>query len=204
MVPLPSLPAATKNIILNPDPGSHEAIALMPALNSSKLEVRGVTVVPGNVTAAQSLDNVLRLAWLPFHGEIPVACRQHPPFHWLLTTEFWHGKKELATRTPRRCDASSIRALLRILSLRWPVVRPDEIALVRVEPLLARCSTKWTPGDFFCELSSPEFKGGKCPQSIVHRLPGAGFWPGLLLGQVVSAGKFEEKLCSHPRVWVLR
>jgi inosine-uridine nucleoside N-ribohydrolase len=36
-------------------------MALMLALNSPELDVRAITVVPGNVAVAQGLDNGLRL-----------------------------------------------------------------------------------------------------------------------------------------------
>ena len=56
--------AATRKIIFDTDPGSDDAMALMLALNSPELEVRAITVVPGNVTAQQGLENALRMASL--------------------------------------------------------------------------------------------------------------------------------------------
>ena len=53
--------SATKKIIFDTDPGSDDAMALMLALNSPELDVRAVTVVPGNVTAKQGLENALRM-----------------------------------------------------------------------------------------------------------------------------------------------
>ena len=47
---------AAKKIIIDTDPGTDDALALMLALNSPELDVRAVTVVPGNVTAAMGLD----------------------------------------------------------------------------------------------------------------------------------------------------
>jgi hypothetical protein len=48
-------------------------MALMLALNSPELDVRAITVVPGNVTAAQGLDNALRLVSLANRRNVPVA-----------------------------------------------------------------------------------------------------------------------------------
>ena len=42
---------ASKKIIFDTDPGTDDALALMLALNSPELDVRAITVVPGNVTA---------------------------------------------------------------------------------------------------------------------------------------------------------
>src|SRR5260370_7580508 len=69
----------------------------MLALNSPELDVRAVTVVPGNVTAKQGLENALRMMSLANRCDIPVAAgAQHPLFQKLITAEFWHGKNGLA------------------------------------------------------------------------------------------------------------
>ena len=76
-----AIPASstTRKIILDTDPGSDDAMALMLALNSPELDVRAVTVVPGNVTAKQGLENALRMMSLANRCDIPVAAgAQHP------------------------------------------------------------------------------------------------------------------------------
>src|SRR5947208_7255297 len=70
---------------------------MMLALNSPELDVRAITVVPGNVTAAQGLENALRMVSLANRCDTPVAAgAQHPLFQKLVTAEFWHGKNGLA------------------------------------------------------------------------------------------------------------
>src|SRR5450755_5112870 len=92
-----SASSATKKIIFDTDPGTDDAMALMLALNSPELDVRAITVVPGNVTAKQGLENALRMASLANRCDIPVAAgAQHPLFQKLITAEFWHGKNGLA------------------------------------------------------------------------------------------------------------
>jgi inosine-uridine nucleoside N-ribohydrolase len=94
-LPLPAL--AAKKSIFDTDPGSDDALALMLALNSPELDVRAITVVPGNVTAAMGLENALRMVSLANRCDIPVAAgAQHPLFQKLITAEFWHGKNGLA------------------------------------------------------------------------------------------------------------
>ena len=84
--------ATTRKIIFDTDPGSDDAMALMLALNSPELDVRAITVVPGNVTAQQGLENALRMASLANRCDIPIAAgAQHPLFQKLITAEFWHG-----------------------------------------------------------------------------------------------------------------
>lgn len=90
---LPCSIAAPRKIIIDTDPGTDEAMAIMLALNSPELDVRAITVVRGNVTAEQGLDNALRLISLANRCEIPVAAgAQHPLFQKLITAEFWHAK----------------------------------------------------------------------------------------------------------------
>lgn len=89
--------SAAKKIIFDTDPGTDDALALMLALNSSELDVRAITVVPGNVTADMGLENALRMVSLARRCDIPVATgARHPLFQKLITAEFWHGKNGLA------------------------------------------------------------------------------------------------------------
>src|ERR1700739_4293521 len=89
--------SAAKKIIIASDSGTDDALALMLALNSPELDVRAISVVPGNVTAAMGLENALRLVSLANRCDIPVAAgAQHPLFQKLITAEFWHGKNGLA------------------------------------------------------------------------------------------------------------
>src|SRR5512133_3990417 len=78
--------AAPKKVIFDTDPGSDDALALMLALNSPELDVRAITVVPGNVTAQMGLENALRMVSLANRCDIPVAGgAQHPLFQKLIT-----------------------------------------------------------------------------------------------------------------------
>ena len=88
---------AAKKVIIDTDPGTDDAVAILLALNSPELDVAALTVVPGNVTAQQGLENALKLASLANRCDIPVAGgAQHPLFQKLITAEFWHGKNGLA------------------------------------------------------------------------------------------------------------
>jgi len=102
-----SLAAASgKKIIFDTDPGTDDAMALMLALYSPELDVRAITVVPGNTTAKQGLENALRMVSLAKRCDIPVAAgAQHPLFQKLITAEFWHGKNGLANieLPPSKC-----------------------------------------------------------------------------------------------------
>jgi len=111
-------------------------MALMLALNSPELEVQAVTVVPGNVTAAQGLENALRMMSLANRCDIPVAAgAQHPLFQRLITAEFWHGKNGLANveLPPSKCKVDSRFGPDLIIQLVH--ASPHDITLVPVGPL---------------------------------------------------------------------
>src|ERR1700722_18348107 len=62
-----------RKVIIDTDPGTDDALAILLALNSPELDVQALTVVPGNVTAEQGLDNALRLVSLAKRCDVPVA-----------------------------------------------------------------------------------------------------------------------------------
>jgi len=111
-------------------------MALMLALNSPELDVRAITVVPGNVTATQGLENALRMVSLANRCDIPVAAgAQHPLFQKLITAEFWHGKNGLADieLPPTKCKVDGHFGPDLIIQLVH--ASPHEITLVPVGPL---------------------------------------------------------------------
>ncbi|GAC1505647.1 MAG: nucleoside hydrolase [Terriglobales bacterium] len=127
---------AAKQIILDTDPGTDDALALMLALNSAELEVRAITVVPGNVTAEMGLENALRMVSLAGRCDIPVAGgAKHPLFQKLITAEFWHGRNGLANieLPPSKCKVDPRFGPDLIIQLIH--ASPHEITLVPVGPL---------------------------------------------------------------------
>src|SRR5258706_2899398 len=70
---------ASKKIIFDTDPGTDDALALMLALNSPELDVRAITVVPGNVTAEMGLEDGLRMGSFVNHCGVPVATGSSDP-----------------------------------------------------------------------------------------------------------------------------
>src|SRR6202012_4644756 len=92
-----SAQAAPRRVIIDTDPGVDDAMAILLALNSPELKVEALTVVPGNVNAAQGLENALKLVSLAGRCDVPVAGgAQHPLNQKLITAEFWHGPNGLA------------------------------------------------------------------------------------------------------------
>jgi purine nucleosidase len=133
---LASPAAAAQKIIFDTDPGTDDALALMLALNSPELDVRAITVVPGNVTAEMGLENALRMVSLANRCDIPIAAgAKHPLFQKLITAEFWHGKNGLANieLPPSKCKVDSRFGPDLIIQLVHE--SPHEITLVPVGPL---------------------------------------------------------------------
>lgn len=111
-------------------------MALMLALNSPEVDVRAITVVPGNVVAKQGLENALRMVSLANRCDIPVAAgAQHPLFQKLITAEFWHGKNGLGNVEipPSKCKVDPRYGPDLIIEMIHAA--PHEITLVPVGPL---------------------------------------------------------------------
>jgi purine nucleosidase len=127
---------APKKVIIDTDPGTDDALAILLALNSPELDVRALTVVPGNVTAKQGLENALKLASLTGRCDIPVAGgAQHPLFQKLTTAELWHGANGLANveLPASKCIADSRFGPDLIIQMIH--AEPHEITLVPIGPL---------------------------------------------------------------------
>lgn len=124
-----------RSLIIDTDPGTDDAMAILFALNSPGVDVKAITVVPGNVTAEQGLDNALRLVSLAGRCDVPVAHgAQHPLNQKLITAEYWHGKNGLANIVlpPSRCRVDGRFAADLIIELVHQ--HPHEITLVPIGP----------------------------------------------------------------------
>ena len=125
-----------KRVIIDTDPGTDDAMAIVLALNSPELKVEALTVVPGNVDGRQGLENALKIVSLAGRCDVVVAGgAQHPLNQKLITAQFWHGKNGLADveLPPSKCRADSRFGPDLIIEM----VRkyPHEITLIPVGPL---------------------------------------------------------------------
>ncbi len=126
--------AATR-VIVDTDPGTDDALAILLALNSPELRVEAVTVVAGNVTAAQGLENALKLVSLAGRPDIPVALGAQKPLVQTLVTAESHGTDGLGNiplpRARSRPDPRPGPDLIVELVRRYP----HEVTLVTLGPL---------------------------------------------------------------------
>lgn len=131
-----SAQTTAKRVIIDTDPGTDDAMAIILALNSPELKVEALTVVPGNVDGRQGLENALKIVSLAGRCDVTVAGgAQHPLNQKLITAQFWHGKNGLAdVELPAsKCKADSRFGPDLIIELihRYP----HEITLIPVGPL---------------------------------------------------------------------
>ncbi len=137
ILPISALAQATpQRVIIDTDPGTDDALAILLALNSPELKVEAFTVVPGNVVAAQGLENALKLVSLAGRCDIPVAGgAQHPLNQKLITAEYWHGKNGLADiELPKsKCKADPRFGPDLIIEMIHKY--PHEITLIPIGPL---------------------------------------------------------------------
>jgi inosine-uridine nucleoside N-ribohydrolase len=125
-----------RRIIIDTDPGTDDALAILLALNSPEFKVEALTVVPGNVVAAQGLENALRLVSLAGRCDIPVAGgAQHPLNQKLITAEYWHGQNGLADieLPASKCKADARFGPDLIIELIHKY--PHEVTLIPIGPL---------------------------------------------------------------------
>jgi inosine-uridine nucleoside N-ribohydrolase len=128
--------AAPRRVIIDTDPGTDDAMAIILALNSPEFKVEALTVVPGNVDARQGLENALKIVSLAGRCDVTVAGgAQHPLNQKLITAQFWHGKNGLADveLPPSKCKADPRFGPDLIIELVHKY--PHEITLIPVGPL---------------------------------------------------------------------
>ena len=85
-----------KKIIIDCDPGHDDAVAIMLAAASDKIEILGITCVAGNATLDNTKLNALKICSLINKTNIPIfAGSDKPMILDLVTAEHVHGKSGL-------------------------------------------------------------------------------------------------------------
>ena len=127
---------SARPVLIDTDPGTDDAMAILLALNSPELDVKAFTVVPGNVTAEQALDNTLRLVSLAGRCDIPVAGGASRPLaQRLITAEFVHGKNGLGDIELPESDCEADARFGPDLIIEMVHEMPGELTLVPIGPL---------------------------------------------------------------------
>ncbi len=71
--------AAQRRVIIDTDPGTDDAIAIMMAMRSPDLKIEAITAVYGNASLELTLANALRLVEIGDRTDIPVAAGASAP-----------------------------------------------------------------------------------------------------------------------------
>jgi purine nucleosidase len=88
-------------VLIDTDPGIDDAIALLLALRSPELDVRGITVVQGNVPVEAGTLNVFKVLDPAGRLDVPVARGAgRPLLRQSITAEIVHGNDGLADLMP--------------------------------------------------------------------------------------------------------
>lgn len=128
--------SAPQKIIIDSDPGTDDALAILLAIYSPEVDVKGISVVAGNVTAEMGFDDALRVLSLAGRCDIPVAKgAEHPLLQRLVTGTYWNGANGLggAETPPSKCDGDKRFGPDLIIDLVHKY--PHEIVIVPIGPL---------------------------------------------------------------------
>ena len=123
-------------MIIDTDPGTDDALAILLALNSPEFKVEALTIPAGNVEEWQGLENALKIVSLAGRCDVVVAGgAKHPLNQKLITAQYWHGKNGLANveLPPSNCKADPRFGPDLIIEMVHKY--PHEITLIPVGPL---------------------------------------------------------------------
>lgn len=126
-----------RSIIIDTDPGHDDAVAILVALASPELAVRGITTVAGNVPLALTTRNARRVLALAGREDVPLfAGCGRPLLRPLVTAEAVHGQTgldgaELPEPTVPLSDRHAVDWLVDTLL----AARDDPVTLCPLGPL---------------------------------------------------------------------
>ena len=124
-----------KPVLIDCDPGSDDALAILAALNSPDLDVVGLTTVGGNATIDDTTRNALAILEIGGRAEVPVCRGAGRP----LVGEFrfgydYHGEAGVGIRleapATREQPEPAVDAIARTV-----LDRPGELTLIALGPL---------------------------------------------------------------------
>jgi inosine-uridine nucleoside N-ribohydrolase len=124
-----------QRVIIDTDPGTDDALAILLALNSPELRVEALTIVAGNQLAPTGLANALKVVSLAGRCDLPIAKGAERPLHSKLVVDrFWNGPNGLGgvELPPSNCKADPRFGPDLIIELVHKY--PHEITLIPIGP----------------------------------------------------------------------
>lgn len=126
-----------RRVIIDTDPGTDDALALMMALNSPDLAVEGLTTVGGNATLSETTENALRLTEYLEGKEsvLPVAVGADRPAKGLYSHAYHvHGSDGLGISLPVSTLKPHTMSAVEFLRDRISA-SPGELTVIAIGPL---------------------------------------------------------------------
>ena len=122
-------------VVIDTDPGTDDALALIMALNSPDLDIQGLTTVGGNASLAHTTRNTLRLMEYLGRPHMPVSRGAARPLRGKFQYAYqYHGPGGLTVRLPSASvEPRPLRAPDYITSLAYSF--PGELVVIALGPL---------------------------------------------------------------------
>lgn len=122
-------------VIIDTDPGTDDAIALLMALESPALEVLAVTTVGGNAHLSRATANALRILEYVGRTDIPVAPGASRPLKGRFTYAYdFHGPGGLGVALPRPTTPTAPERAVQLMARTFRE-RPGQVTLIALGPL---------------------------------------------------------------------
>ena len=123
------------SILIDTDPGTDDAIAILMALACPAAELAGITTVGGNVPLAKATRNALALLEYIGQPDIPIAPGESRPLKgWFRYAYDFHGPSGLTVRLPRPVTKPSTQRAVEFLA-KAAAQSPQPITVVALGPL---------------------------------------------------------------------
>jgi len=125
-----------QRVVIDTDPGTDDALALVMALNSTDLRIEGITTVGGNATLAETTNNALRLVDHVAAGrDVPIAVGAARPARGSFSHAYHvHGADGLGVDLPAPTSVPHPADAVDFLRQR-ALAAPGRIAVIALGPL---------------------------------------------------------------------
>lgn len=123
-----------KKVVIDCDPGIDDSLAIMLALSSSEIEVKGITIVSGNVINEKGYKNALKVLKLMDRLDIPVYIGEaYPRRRELITAEDTHGEDGLGETYYAEVDMEVKKGAVDFL---LKMAKEEEISIIALGPFM--------------------------------------------------------------------
>ena len=122
-------------VVIDTDPGTDDALALMMAFNSPELDILGLTTVGGNASLAQTTKNTLRLREFLGREDVPVSRGAARPMRGKFAhAYYYHGPGGLTVRLPLP-SSNPVAERARDFLIGQAQANPKEVTVIALGPL---------------------------------------------------------------------